>query len=135
MDYVNCPKCGKLFSRGLKPICPECEKAEEDLFQNVRQYLSDNPGAKMEDLSRETGVSLKKIMRYLREGRLEVVPSLGIDLRCENCGKPIKTGRFCPNCVDALESDLSGLFTKPKPEKSEPAGARMHTSDYRRKNN
>jgi flagellar operon protein (TIGR03826 family) len=123
MDYMNCPRCGKLFGRLSSPICKECEKEEENLFQKVRQYIDENPNSKIADVTEALGVSVKKIMRYLREGRLEASPGMGSTLRCEKCNKPIRSGHYCDSCVIDINQEVTGIFDADRAKK----GARMHT--------
>ena len=117
MEMVNCPKCGKVFNRtSASPICKACEKLEEEIFESVRKYLEDNPNCSMAALAEATDVSPKKILRYIREGRIEISNDGGIDLRCAQCGKPIKKGRYCDQCVISINQEVGELFKKKKSE-------------------
>jgi len=100
-----------MFIRVNNPICPECEKAEEVAFQKLKDYLNDNPGQSMALASQETGVPLKRILRYLREGRLELTPGFAADnpLRCERCGMSIKVGTLCDECLKQYNQAVQGL--------------------------
>lgn len=114
MEARNCPKCGKVFYyNGKSVVCDSCTKEEEILFQKVRDYLKENPGSKLNDVVKETGVSAKRINKYLREGRLEVTTGLGDILRCMKCDKPIRTGKYCETCAEKLGQKLSGLYQSP----------------------
>lgn len=107
MEVKSCKKCGKIFQYIVgAPICPKCKKDEEELFQVVKVYLRKNVGATMEEVCSETGASVKMLERYLREGRLEVMPGSPIALSCEQCGTKIHTGRLCDKCRAKLSSDL-----------------------------
>lgn len=107
MEVKSCKKCGKIFQYIVGvPLCPRCKKDEEELFQVVKAYLRKNVGATMEEVCRETGASVKMLERYLREGRLEVMPGSPITLSCEQCGAKIRTGRMCDKCRAKLSSDL-----------------------------
>lgn len=107
MEVKSCKRCGKIFQyiTGAQ-ICSRCKKDEEELFQVVKAYLRENRGATMEQVCEETGASVKMLERYLREGRLEVMPGSPITLNCEQCGAKIHTGRLCDKCRAKLNSDL-----------------------------
>lgn len=120
MNIVNCPKCGRLFQKFSEPLCESCTKEEEALFESVRTYLNDNPNCKVEDLSKETGASAKKILKWLKEGRLEVSKGMKGTLRCESCNKPITAGRYCEACIIEISQTVNEMFSKP-------SGPRMHT--------
>ena len=121
MDIVNCPRCGKLFTRMSSPICDACEKEEEKIFQDVKKYIEDNPNSHLEEVATATGVSVKKLLKYLREGRLETTQGIGSVLKCENCGKHIKRGRYCDTCVIEINQQVADAFAQKK------TSAVMHT--------
>jgi len=87
-------------------ICDACKKLEEEEFQKVRTFVREFPGANIQEVSRETGVSTQLIYRFLKEGRLEVAESSPITLQCENCGVRIQSGRFCITCSKRLANDM-----------------------------
>ncbi|WP_250277325.1 MerR family transcriptional regulator [[Clostridium] colinum] len=111
MSIKNCPKCKKIFSPvGGSLICSECVKEEEKEFEKVRDYLRENRGANINIVSEETGVSTKKIFKYLREGRLEVTDGIGEILKCVKCGTSIKSGQYCRACSDKVSKNLSSVL-------------------------
>lgn len=107
-DVRNCKKCGRVYNYiGGPPICNVCSQQDEQDFKRVKEYLYDNPGASMSQVSEALEVSVEKITRYLREGRLEITEdSSNLFLECESCGKAIRSGRFCKDCGKELEKDL-----------------------------
>lgn len=130
MEVRNCAKCGRLFQylTGI-PICPKCKKKEEEDFTTVKEYIYENKCANMIEVSQQTGVSVKLIERFLREGRLMLSEDSPILLKCEKCGKGIKTGRFCQACSTSLSNEIrmSGK-SEDKPSKTieDPNKNKMH---------
>lgn len=108
-DIRNCKRCGKLYNFiGGLPICPECKKKDDEDFKRVKEYLYDNPGASINQVSMELEVSIQRIKQYLKEGRLEIVGEGGnLILECEICGRSIRTGRFCNECSNSLKNDIA----------------------------
>ncbi len=140
MEPRNCKRCGRMFGyMGGLPICDLCKRKDEEDFENVRTYLKENPGATMREVSDACEVSVEKITRFLREGRLEVREGSNIVLECENCGRSIKRGRFCEACSKQLERDISaaasgrsakgGKEAEGEEEKKRKTGMRYLTSD------
>lgn len=125
MDISNCPRCGKLFTRMSSPICEDCVKEEEELFQKVKQYIEENKDKNMMEVSEATGASMKKLMKYLREGRLELSTGMSSDkaLKCAQCGKPITSGLYCDSCVIDINQSIDAIFNERKKEK----GTGMHS--------
>ena len=127
MEIINCPRCGKLFSKMSSPICELCQKEEEEIFQRVRKYIEENPNCTVTEVTVAVDVSVKKIMRYLREGRLEVSQGMVGELRCEKCGKPIRRGHYCDACVIDLNQEVVEMFDSSKSDK----GSKMHSTRER----
>ncbi|MGE5472836.1 MAG: TIGR03826 family flagellar region protein [Ignavibacteriales bacterium] len=119
MEIRNCKRCGKMYAyiSGI-PICDQCKQKEEDDFQKVKKYIYENRSSSMKEISEACEVSVEKITRFLREGRLEIKEDTNIILECENCGGPIKTGRFCAECSKKLERELSRASNIPEPSDS-----------------
>lgn len=115
-DLRNCSKCGRLFGYVGKPICSYCAGEEEDEFGKVKEYLYDNPGSTVFEVSEATGVGTDKIMRFLKEERLQVSSeNPNTLLECEKCSRPISTGRFCKNCKNDLHDSMRKEFGLDKP--------------------
>ena len=76
-------------------ICMKCRRQDEEDFQKGKEYIDENPGATITQVTEETEVDSKKIIEFLRQGRLEIRDEDNLLLNCERCGTSIKTGRFC----------------------------------------
>ncbi|MDD2432482.1 MAG: MerR family transcriptional regulator [Clostridia bacterium] len=139
MDLRNCPECGKIFNFLRTNLCPECQKKDEQYFRTVRRYIAQHPGVSAIEVSKNTGVSEEKILRFLREGRLSIGTKKEVKYECELCRQPVFSGRYCALCQEKLTSGLKKAV-KTENEKNqmlEERGqkkARMHTADLRRRN-
>jgi flagellar operon protein (TIGR03826 family) len=116
-DVRNCRKCGKIFNYIGSPICQVCKQAEEEDFKAIKDYLYRNPGSSITQVSAELDISVEKIRRFLKDGRLEITGDDGnMILECENCGKSIKSGRFCDDCERNLASGFKSAANQMKSE-------------------
>ena len=71
---ISCSRCGKFFETdGWQTLCLDCIEQDEKDFRRIREYIYEHPGAKIFDVSLNLDVSIAKIKRYLREGRLRGV--------------------------------------------------------------
>lgn len=119
-DLRNCRRCGRMYNYiGGPPICIDCKNADEEVFKKVKEYLYDNPGATLSQVSIECDVSVEKIKMFLKEGRLEITDGANIILECERCGKPINTGRFCKECQNQVTNDIAGTSSRTIERKEE----------------
>ena len=114
MNVKNCRKCRRIFNYVMGPIlCPNCREAEEAKFQEVKKYVQENRRCGMQEVSEACDVSLNQIQQWLREERLVLADDSPIGIGCEKCGKIIRGGRFCPECVNQMtnsfQSTMSGM--------------------------
>ncbi|MGE5403957.1 MAG: TIGR03826 family flagellar region protein [Candidatus Saccharibacteria bacterium] len=120
-ELRNCPECDRLFAYVGRNLCPKCIDKEEEEFRVVRNYVRDNPGATVFDVSEATGSDEEKILRWLKEGRLV---SRGLQssavFKCERCGKVITAGRYCNECVNELDSEIRKHTGQPREQRPEP---------------
>lgn len=114
MDVRNCRTCGKLFNvLNGERICPACQRALEDKFQEVKEYLRQNPNSTVEQTAKDNDLSVKQIKQWIREERLILSNAVESGIVCEKCGKPICTGRFCDICKANMKNDLMQVIDRP----------------------
>ena len=111
MQVMNCPRCRKLFTKIMSPVCPECAKLEEEQFENLKKFLEENPLSSINETSEATGVSPKRILQYIRDGRIMVPEGMMAEIRCKKCGGTVYSGNYCEPCSKKMASALSGAFT------------------------
>ncbi|MCL1878401.1 MAG: flagellar protein [Defluviitaleaceae bacterium] len=99
MDAMNCPRCRKVFVKRADPLCPVCMKEEELIYEKVREYVKDHPECMIKEVADACGVTVKRILSYLRDGRLSTSKGMHGELLCSKCNKPILTGRMCEKCI------------------------------------
>ncbi len=117
MEVKNCKGCGKIFNYiSGPPLCASCTAALDLKFEKVKEYVYDNPGAGIQQVSEELDVPIPQIKQWIREERLAFAEDSMIGLECEGCGVTIKTGRFCKSCKDKLAKGLTNLYPESKPD-------------------
>jgi flagellar operon protein (TIGR03826 family) len=130
MQAGNCPRCGKVFVRIREPICEKCIKEEEENFEKVRTYLKEYPNRSIHDVSLETEVPVKRILKYIQEGRIEATQGMADDVRCGKCGKPLVKGRMCEAC--AVELNKQVVEMKHEANERFTVKGKVYTSDGNR---
>lgn len=103
-----CKECGgvMVFKGVGEYHCEDCKAVDYDDYGKVRLYIEGHPGATAAQVEDSTGVSQKIIRRLLKEGRIEVAEGSKSFLRCEVCGKSIRSGQFCPECEKKVHNRL-----------------------------
>jgi len=127
MDLENCIRCGRLIPKGIGPVCPECKKGEELKFQELCKYLDENENCTLKELAEGTGVSTKRILGYIREGRLEISKGMHGEVHCEMCGQPITKGHYCDRCMIKLNQNISDLVAEMDNKQNK--GIKMHITE------
>lgn len=125
MNIRNCRRCGRIFNYVAGAIlCQKCKEDMEVKFQEVKEYIRDNPGVGIAEVSEACEVEPSQIRQWLREERLEVTESYAVYLNCEVCGTPIRTGRYCEKCKYDMTMGFKSVMEKPEPKKEKPEPAK-----------
>lgn len=111
-DLVRCPKCGGPYTStnlGMC-VCQNCGFEEPNDFGKVREYIAENGTMPAMEISRATGVPIRKITEYLRLGKLEIPEESDVFIHCQKCEVELRYGRYCPKCAAELRQDLERAF-------------------------
>ncbi|MCY9696118.1 TIGR03826 family flagellar region protein [Paenibacillus alginolyticus] len=106
MNVANCPRCGKIFVKGFNEVCPNCVKDLEQQYEKCLKYLRENKGTTINDLSEATGVAVKQITKFIRDGRISIMHAPNMSYPCEVCGTLIRENTICESCRLKLSKDV-----------------------------
>lgn len=114
MDVRTCRSCGRMFNYISGPsVCPGCADKLEKKFQEVKAYVREFPHASLQEIADDNEVSVKQLKQWVREERLSFTDDSPVGLECESCGAMIKTGRYCNDCKNRLNTGLKSVISKP----------------------
>ena len=117
MNVRNCRNCGRIFNYlSGTLICPGCKDALEAKFQEVKEYVSNHRGAGIAEVAEACDVDAAQIRQWLRDERLEVTEDSAIFLTCEGCGGPIRSGRYCDDCNNAMKRGFKDIIRASRTE-------------------
>lgn len=119
MNVKNCRGCGRIFNYVAGPyLCQVCREGLEAKFQSVKEYIRNNPGVGINEVSVACDVTPSQIQQWLREERLEVTEDSPIFLTCEVCGANIRSGKYCDKCRNSMATEFRGAANsyKTQPE-------------------
>lgn len=113
MELKNCRNCKKIFNYITgEPLCPKCRDYMEDKFQEVKQYITDNPRENITEVAEACDVSVTQIKRWVRAERLSFTEDSLVGLECERCGKMVHSGRFCKECAGGLADAMNKAYRR-----------------------
>ena len=107
MSIATCKRCGRLFQKVTVDICPECVRKEEVTFEEIKLFLRTHEDATVEDVVEAMDVDEELVVKFLRDGRL--IASKKMTYPCSGCGKPIQTGKYCPDCLKNMLGTVNNL--------------------------
>ncbi|MCR5773762.1 MAG: flagellar protein [Lachnospiraceae bacterium] len=121
MNVKNCRKCGKIFNYiGGVPICPACKEDLEKKFNDVKNYIRENPKASIPKICEDCEVDTGQLQQWIREERLIFSDDSPVGIPCEKCGTMIHSGRYCEKCKAELANGLNASIAKPQAPVAEP---------------
>ncbi|MEF3305159.1 TIGR03826 family flagellar region protein [Paenibacillus sp. GYB003] len=129
MNLSNCPQCGKVYVKNSYNLCADCLREIEDQYRTCADYLRKNRSCTLHELSDATGVSVRMITRFIREGRIAAKDAPNVLTPCDSCGEPIKEGSLCDDCRSKLSKDVQHLHEDAK-RKRERLGSGEFGSTY-----
>lgn len=138
-SIANCPRCGNVFVKSLRDICSSCFKAEEEAFETVYQFLKkqENREATIREILEATEVDEELIIKFIKEKRLRTSQFPKLTYPCEQCRKPITSGKVCIQCSNELLKALEtheAILAKNEALKEEQTRANTYfTLDHQRK--
>ncbi|GAA0285708.1 flagellar operon protein (TIGR03826 family) [Gracilibacillus halotolerans] len=127
-QLANCTRCGKLYAKTVKDVCPDCVKEYEKMFEIVYTFLRkrENRQATIPEIVEATGVEEKVILQFVKEKRLRQSQFPNLSYPCERCGNPIVEGKLCSSCVGNLQSELEKHQEEDKRKREEAAKTRTY---------
>lgn len=133
MDLDNCPRCGKLFAKNFRDVCPACIKAIDNEYTLCADYLRKHKGANITELTEATDVSIKQITKFIKEGRISLIGAPNLMYPCEMCGNLIREHNKCDSCRAKLLQEVNKVKQdQPAKEQADPLKAPTSaTSAYR----
>jgi len=88
-----------MFAKKYNPLCDTCTKAEEEIFEKVYEYVRENPNQSLPQVAEACEVTTKRLLQYVRDGKIEATNGMNGDVLCSQCQTPIKKGRMCEKCI------------------------------------
>lgn len=112
MNLDNCPRCGKLFTKNFRDVCPACIRDIDKEYEKCADFLRKNRGATIYEVSEATEVSMKQITKFIREGRISLFDAPNMSYPCEVCGLLIRDNHMCEACRKKLVKSVNQMHSQ-----------------------
>ncbi|MCS7459957.1 flagellar protein [Paenibacillus doosanensis] len=109
LNVDNCPRCGKIYVKNNFSLCVNCIKEIDQQYEKCLNYLRENRSCYLYELSEATGVSIKQITKFIREGRISIANHPNMSYNCEVCNTPIRVHTICDSCRQKLSKEASNM--------------------------
>jgi flagellar operon protein (TIGR03826 family) len=112
MDLSNCPECGEIFIKNkFRDVCEKCWREEEAAYDTVYKFMRkrENRAATMLQVFEATGVTEALILKFIKNGKLQITQFPNLGYPCDKCGKIIRTGKLCEGCASEILNDLKNF--------------------------
>ncbi len=93
-----CEICGRTVLLSAFDTCYACRGQRERQYEKVLEYLKGHPGSNIDLIAAATGVEPKLVLKLLQKGSLKVAKD-AYKPKCQSCGRPVDSGRFCRDCA------------------------------------
>lgn len=117
MNVYSCKKCKRLVSYIKQGICMDCWNKAEEKFNEIKEYIYENPGTSILNIAKEFEIERFIIEHWIKEERLEISKDSAIKIYCRSCNTPITCGEFCNKCKYNMAKDFSSVYKKDIPSK------------------
>ncbi len=111
-DVKVCKRCRKLFQGYRAECCPNCELDLDAIFERARDYIYEHKHENMISLAKAIDEKEADILYLVRAGRLSFDSAEGSGLLCEQCGRPIASGRVCDDCKNSVYKSLGEMAAR-----------------------
>lgn len=129
LNVDNCPRCGKIYVKNYKDVCPSCIKEIEKQYETCYHYLRENRKANLQELHEATEVPYKQIIRFIKEGRISIHNMPNMSYPCEVCGTMIREHTMCDSCRRRLVKDIQHTLAEEKENEDKEAGMGFNIQD------
>lgn len=129
----TCRKCKTVIEESsLHDYCNVCRKKVEEVFEKIRDYLRDYPGATAFEIEQRLGIPIHVVNSFVRDGRLVEIPNEYLNLECQRCGCLLLSAhhKYCPKCEYEMLKDLDKVKDEMQTAKPKETG-KMRFKTYR----
>lgn len=108
--YIRtCRKCkSPIHENSIHEYCDSCYGKIEEIFEKIREYLREFPGATAHEIYQRVGIPIHVVNNFVKDGRLIEIPNEYLNLECLKCGCLLLSAhhKYCPSCEVKMVREL-----------------------------
>ncbi len=133
----TCRRCKThIHENSLREYCSRCNGIIEEVFDKIRNYLREFPGATAYEMEQRLEIPVHVINNFVKDGRLIEIPNEHLNIQCLRCGCLLLSAyhKYCPICEAEMRRDIKKASEEltSTPLASKESG-KMHLGSYLRK--
>jgi len=133
----KCRRCKTpIHENSLREYCDRCYGIVEEVFDKIREYLRDYPGATAYEMEQRLEIPIHVINNFVKDGRLVEVSNEYLNIECLRCGCLLLSAyhKYCPICESEMKKDIQKAKEElSNMQLSSKETGKMHLNHYSRK--
>lgn len=132
----TCRKCKSfLHENSLYEYCPACYSKVEEVFEKIRGYLREYPGATSFEIEQRLGIPMHVTNNFIKDGRLVEISNEFLNIECQRCGCLLLSAhhKYCPTCELSMLRDLQYAKTELENKQEATEKGKMRFREYWKK--
>lgn len=104
-----CKRCKTpIHENSLHEYCSRCYGVVEEVFDKIRKYLREYPGATAYEMEQRLEIPIHVINNFVKDGRLVEIPNDYLNIQCLRCGCLLLSAyhKYCPICEAEMRKDI-----------------------------
>lgn len=131
-----CRRCKThIHEKSLHEYCSRCYSIVEEVFEKIREYLREYPGATAYEMEQRLGIPSHVINNFVKDDRLIEIPNEHLNIQCSRCGCLLLSAyhKYCPKCEDEMRKGFLKASNELTDNNNSNEKGKMHLNHYLRK--
>jgi uncharacterized Zn finger protein (UPF0148 family) len=129
LRVAHCSACGSIFQMNMRGLCSNCSAKEDTYIKSIEKTLIRNRQLNMDELAQAADIPRKKILSFIRKGKIMLFDYPNLADECDVCAGPIRKGTMCNKCATRIQDEVANELEQERLMKE-----RIRASSYFSKN-
>jgi hypothetical protein len=107
LRVAHCSVCGSIFQMNMRGLCSNCSAEEDTYIKSIEKMLIRNRRLNVDELVQATDIPRKKILSFIRKGKIRIFEYPNLVDECDVCRGPIRKGTMCNKCATRIQNEIA----------------------------